>query len=168
VIGTANYPYLDAPIDAIKCRESNVVYYSGDSLPSGVTAAPGDIAIVFINSDSGENQDTVEGNHGDRDASWLYSWHNGDQLENWIDLSSVKSVVFAHLPGQEAGDSLTDILFGDYSPSGHLPYSIPVAESDYPSGVSLVGFEFFQVFDLRFSRLLKKSYKKVSIYSYCC
>lgn len=147
-----------------------MVYYSGDSFPSGVTAASGDIAIVFINSDSGENQDTVEGNHGDRDASGLYAWHNGDQLvqaaaatyatvivvvhtvgpillENWIDLPSVKSVVFAHLPGQEAGDSLTDILFGDYSPSGHLPYSIPVAESDYPSSVSLVGYELFQVQD---------------------
>jgi len=146
------------------------VYYSGDTFPSGITAAPGDIAIVFINSDSGENQDTVEGNHGDRDASGLYAWHNGDQLvqaaaaayatvivvvhtvgpillENWIDLPPVKSVVFAHLPGQEAGDSLTDILFGDYSPSGHLPYSIPKAESDYPSSVSIVGFEFFQVQD---------------------
>ena len=68
-------------------------------------------------------------------------------VENWIELSAVKAVVFAHLPGQEAGDSLTDIIFGDYSPSGHLPYSIPVAEDDYPSSVSLVGFEFFQVQD---------------------
>jgi len=68
-------------------------------------------------------------------------------LENWIDLPSVKAVLFAHLPGQEAGTSLTDILFGDYSPSGHLPYSIPVQESDYPSSVSLVGFELFQVQD---------------------
>jgi beta-glucosidase len=147
-----------------------VTYYSSDSFPSGLTATAGDIAIVFVNSDSGENQDTVEGNDGDRSASGLYTWHGGDALveaaaakyatvivvvhtvgpilvENWIDLPSVKAVVFAHLPGQEAGDSLTDILFGDYSPSGHLPYSIPVAESDYPSSVSLVGFELFQVQD---------------------
>lgn len=68
-------------------------------------------------------------------------------MENWINLPSVKSVVFAHLPGQEAGDSLTDILFGDYSPSGHLPYSIPMKESDYPSSVSLMGFQLFQVQD---------------------
>ncbi len=68
-------------------------------------------------------------------------------VENWVDLPSVKAVVFAHLPGQEAGNSLTDILFGDYSPSGHLPYSIPKAESDYPSSTSLMGFQFFQVQD---------------------
>ncbi|TVY84347.1 putative beta-glucosidase F [Lachnellula suecica] len=168
--GTANYPYLDAPIDAIKRKAANVTYYSSDSFPSGITALSGDIAIVFINSDSGENQYTVEGNHGDRDASGLVSWHNGDALvqaaaakyatvivvvhtvgpivvEPWINLPSVKSLVFAHLPGQEAGNSLTDILFGDYSPSGHLPYSIPVAESDYPSSIGIVGFEFFQVQD---------------------
>lgn len=168
--GTANYPYLDAPIDAIKRKVTNVTYYSSDTFPSGLTAKPGDVAMVFINSDSGENQDTVEGNYGDRSASGLYTWHNGDALvqaaaatydtvivvvhtvgpilvENWIELPAVKAVVFAHLPGQEAGDSLTDIIFGDYSPSGHLPYSIPVAEDDYPSSVSLVGFELFQVQD---------------------
>lgn len=168
--GTANYPYLDAPIDAIKRKAANVTYYATDSFPSGITALASDIAMVFINSDSGENQYTVEGNNGDRSSSGLYAWHGGDALveaaaaqyttvivvvhtvgpilvENWIDLPSVKAVVFAHLPGQEAGDSLTDILFGDYSPSGHLPYSIPVHEDDYPSSVSLVGFEFFQVQD---------------------
>ncbi|KAI9645792.1 hypothetical protein NHQ30_005225 [Ciborinia camelliae] len=168
--GTANYPYLDAPIDAIKRKASNVYESSSDSFPSGLTALPGDIAIVFINSDSGENSITVEGNDGDRSSSGLYAWHNGDALvkaaaakystvvvvvhtvgpilvEGWIDLPSVKAVLFAHLPGQEAGNSLTDILFGEYSPSGHLPYSIPVSESNYPSSVSLVGFELFQVQD---------------------
>jgi len=168
--GTANYPYIDAPIDAIKRKAPSVTYYSSDNFPSGLTAATGDIAIVFITSDSGENQYTVEGNAGDRSSSGLVAWHNGDALvqaaaakyaavivvvntvgpilvEKWIDLPSVKSVVFTHLPGQEAGDSLTDILFGEYSPSGHLPYSIPKAESDYPSSVSLVGFQLFQVQD---------------------
>ncbi|RDW71255.1 putative beta-glucosidase 1 [Coleophoma cylindrospora] len=169
--GTANYPYLDAPIDAINRKlVTNATYYNSDTFPSITTVGADDIAIVFINSDSGENQHTVEGNNGDRDASGLYAWHNGDALveaaaavfsnvvvvvhtvgpilvENWIDLPSVQAVVFAYLPGQEAGDSLTDILFGDYSPSGHLPWSIPVAESDYPASVSLQGFALGQVQD---------------------
>jgi beta-glucosidase len=185
--GTANYPYLDAPIDAIKRKAANVTYYSSDSFPSGLTAAAGDIAVVFVTSDSGENQYTVEGNDGDRSSSGLYTWHNGDALveaaaakyatvivvvhtvgpilvENWIDLPSVKAVVFAHLPGQEAGDSLTDILFGEYSPSGHLPYSIPVAESNYPSSVSLLGFEFFQVQDT-FSEGLYIDYRYLNKHS---
>jgi hypothetical protein len=63
-------------------------------------------------------------------------------LEPWIDLPSVKSVLVAHLPGQEAGDSLTEILFGEATPSGHLPYSIPVSEDDYPASTDLITFEF--------------------------
>lgn len=176
--------YLDAPIDAIKRKASNVTYYSSDSFPSGIKATSKDIAIVFINSDSGENSDTVEGNDGDRSSDGLNAWHNGDALvqaaaakystvivvvhtvgpilvEKWIDLPSVKSVVFAHLPGQEAGDSLTDVLFGDYSPSGHLPYSIPKAESDYPSSLDIRGFALFQVQDT-FSEGLYIDYRSLN------
>ena len=64
-------------------------------------------------------------------------------VKNLIELSPVNAMAFALLPEQEAGDSLTDILFGDFSPSGHLPFCIPVAEDDYPSSINLVGFEFF-------------------------
>ena len=151
---------MDDPITAIQSIVGSAESYNTDTFPSGLQVAAGDVAIVFINSDSGEGSNTVEGNAGDRSESGLYAWHNGDTLvqdaaaafstvvvvahtvgpilvEKWIDLPSVKAVLFAHLPGQEAGASLTDILFGDYSPSGHLPYSIPKAESDYPDSVSL-------------------------------
>ncbi|OCL04272.1 glycoside hydrolase family 3 protein [Glonium stellatum] len=165
--GTARYPYLDSPMDAISSRASNVKYYNTDTLPSGLTASSSDIALVFINADSGENYITVEGNPGDRTTAGLNAWHNGDALvkdaaaiystvivivhtvgpillEEWIDLPSVKAVLFAHLPGQEAGQSLTSVLFGDVSPSGHLPYTIPHNESEYPASVGLVYFELGQ------------------------
>jgi len=165
--GTANYPYLDAPIDSLKRRAASVTYYSSNNFPSGITAAPSDVAIVFITSDSGENQITVLSNNGDRNYAGLISWYSGDDLvkaaaakyatvivvvhtvgpitmEAWIDLPAVKAVIVAHLPGQEAGDSLTDILFGDFSPSGHLPYSIPKKENDYPDSLNLIGYELGQ------------------------
>ncbi|ETS80670.1 beta-glucosidase F [Pestalotiopsis fici W106-1] len=164
--GSADYPYLDDPISSLKRKAGNVTYYDSDTFPSSIpTPGANDVAIVFINSDSGENSYTVEGNHGDRDASGLSAWHNGDALvkaaaakysnvvvvihtvgplvlEPWIDLPSVKSVLVAHLPGQEAGDSLTEIIFGEATPSGHLPYSIPKSEDDYPSSTDLITFEF--------------------------
>jgi len=40
-------------------------------------------------------------------------------------------VIWAGLPGQEAGNSLTDVLYGDYNPSGRLPYTIAKQPSDY-------------------------------------
>ena len=169
--GVADYPYFDSPMAAIKRHASNVTYYNTDSFPSVPTPSSNDIAIVFINSDSGENSFTVEGNHGDRDSSKLAAWHGGDTLvqkaaakysnvvvvvhtvgplilESWVDLPSVKAVLFAHLPGQEAGESLTNVLFGTVSPSGHLPYSITKAATDLPDSIAnLKGFAFGQVQD---------------------
>jgi beta-glucosidase len=37
----------------------------------------------------------------------------------------------AGLPGQESGNSLVSILFGDVNPSGRLPYTVAKQESDY-------------------------------------
>jgi hypothetical protein len=157
--GTVDYMYLDDPITAIRGRAGDVKFYNTDNFPSVETPKADDVAIVFITSDAGENTYTVEGNHGDRDSSKLNAWHNGDKLvkdaasrysnvivvahtvgplvlEEWIGLPSVKSVLIAHLPGQEAGKSLTNVLFGDVSPSGHLPYSITYKESDMPESVT--------------------------------
>ncbi|KAF2741382.1 beta-glucosidase-like protein [Polyplosphaeria fusca] len=162
--GSARYPYLDSPIDALKARGANYQFFNTDSFPSNSNPSANDTALVFVTSDSGENYITVEGNPGDRTSSNLNLWHNGDKLikdvaakysnvivivhtvgpilmEEWIDLPSVKAVLFAHLPGQEAGDSLAQVLFGDVSPSGHLPYTIPHSEADYPASVSLRNFE---------------------------
>ncbi|KZL81604.1 glycosyl hydrolase family 3 n terminal domain-containing protein [Colletotrichum incanum] len=161
--GTVDYEYLDDPLTAFKKRAGNVVYYNTDSFPSVPAPTVDDVAFVFITSDSGENQYTVEGNNGDRSASGLNAWHNGNKLvkdaaakyqnvvvvihtvgpilvDEWIDLPSVKSVLVAHLPGQEAGESLANVVFGDASPSGHLPYSMTKKESDLPASVTqLVG-----------------------------
>ncbi|KAK2048541.1 glycosyl hydrolase family 3 N terminal domain-containing protein [Colletotrichum somersetense] len=162
--GTVDYEYLDDPLTAFKKRASDVVYYNTDSFPSVPAPTADDVAFVFITSDSGENSYTVEGNAGDRSSSGLNAWHNGDKLVrdaaakyqnvvvvvhsvgpilmDWADLPSVKSVLLAHLPGQEAGDSLIELIYNidGKSPSGHLPYSITTTESDLPDSVTkLVG-----------------------------
>src|SRR5258706_4864912 len=49
----------------------------------------------------------------------------------WI--SSVAAMVQAWFPGQEAGNSIIDILFGAVSPSGKLPISIPHSLKDTPT-----------------------------------
>ncbi|AEO56238.1 glycoside hydrolase family 3 protein [Thermothelomyces thermophilus ATCC 42464] len=172
--GVADYPYFDDPITAIRKRVPDVEFHNSDEFPlffTGEAPAPDDVAVVFISSDAGENSFTVENNHGDRDADKLAAWHGGDGLvkkvadkfpnvvvvahtvgplilEPWIDHPSVKAVLFAHLPGQEAGESLAGVLFGDVSPSGHLPYSITRAETDYPDSIAkLKGFTLGQVQD---------------------
>lgn len=42
----------------------------------------------------------------------------------WI-AENVPAIVEAWLPGEEAGNAVADVLFGDYNPGGKLPVSIP-------------------------------------------
>ena len=56
-------------------------------------------------------------------------------MESWITNPNISAVIMAHLPGQESGNSLVDILFGDVNPSGKLPYTIAKQISDYPASV---------------------------------
>jgi beta-glucosidase len=48
----------------------------------------------------------------------------------WID--TVEAVMFAWYPGMQGGNAIADLVFGDASPSGRLPATVPVAEADLP------------------------------------
>jgi beta-glucosidase len=52
-------------------------------------------------------------------------------VDAWIDHPNITAVILAHLPGQEAGNTLVDLMYGKTSPSGRLPYTIPKKESDF-------------------------------------
>ncbi|KAL0097808.1 glycoside hydrolase family 3 protein [Phycomyces blakesleeanus] len=155
--GTAIYPYLITPLDGISSRAGKGVKVVSslddfDLTKAAETAKGADIAFVFSNADSGEEYIDVDGNIGDRKNMTL--WHNGDNLITavadankntvvvihsvgavlmpWINHPNIKAVVWPGLPGQESGNSLADVLFGDVNPSGRLPYTIAKEESDYP------------------------------------
>lgn len=155
--GTAEYPYLATPHDGLKAEADNlgaeVITSETDDPSKGATAAQGaDVAVVFITADSGEEYHIVEGNEGDRND--LNAWHDGNDLvtavaeanentivvihsvgpivlEEFIDLPSVKAVVWAGLPGQESGNGLRGIFSGATNPNGKLPFTIGKTAEDY-------------------------------------
>ncbi|KAF2735980.1 beta-glucosidase 1 precursor [Polyplosphaeria fusca] len=160
--GTAEFPYLVAPLDAIKSQAqkdgTTVSASSNDNTGQGASAAQNaEVAIVCINADSGEGYITVERVAGDRPN--LDPWHNGNDLvkavaavnkktivvihsvgplllEPYIDNPNVVAVVWAGLPGQESGNGLVDILYGAASPSGKLPYTIAKQVNDYGTSIA--------------------------------
>ncbi|KZT24974.1 glycoside hydrolase family 3 protein [Neolentinus lepideus HHB14362 ss-1] len=164
--GTDNFPWLISPLEAIQARARQdhtlVSWFLDDFDYAGVaTAVQGqEMAIVFVNSDSGEGYITVDGNEGDRKN--LTAWHGGDELiltvaannnntvvvvhsvgpliiEPWVDHPNITAILWAGVPGQEVGNSLVSILYGVWNPTGRLPYTIAKNASDYPSQLILGG-----------------------------
>ena len=122
-----------------------------------------DICVVFANSDAGEGFLAWGSVGGDRND--LYLQKGGDDLvievathcgggsgstvvvfhavgpvvvDKWIDLPGVKAVLAANLPGQESGNALAGLIFGDESPSGKLPYTIGKSLNDYGEGAKVM------------------------------
>jgi beta-glucosidase-like glycosyl hydrolase len=169
--GAVEFPYLIAPLDAIrKAFNKDKVYVTDwpqNKLPKDQhqIVEDQDICIVFANSDAGEGYMQADGIKGDRND--LYLDKGGDDLivnvanecgkgkgstivvihsvgpvimDNWIDLPGVKAVLLANLPGQESGNAITELLFGDANPSGHLPYTIAKQEKDYGDARHILKF----------------------------
>lgn len=52
-------------------------------------------------------------------------------VDEWIEHPNITAVVYGLLPGQETGNSIVDVLYGDISPSGRMPFTVAKNESDY-------------------------------------
>ncbi len=52
-------------------------------------------------------------------------------LLNWPS-KNIPAIVEAWYPGQEGGNAIADILFGDYNPAGRLPVSVPKSVGQLP------------------------------------
>ncbi|PVH98340.1 glycoside hydrolase family 3 protein [Periconia macrospinosa] len=65
-------------------------------------------------------------------------------VDEWVEHPNVTAVLFGLLPGQESGNSIADILYGDVAPSGKLPFTVAKKESDYGTLLnSSVSFDAF-------------------------
>lgn len=51
-------------------------------------------------------------------------------MTNWMD--DVPAILDVWYPGDEGGNAIADVLFGDYNPAGRLPITFPVHESQLP------------------------------------
>ncbi|KAF2727042.1 avenacinase [Polyplosphaeria fusca] len=148
--GTGRFSYVVPPLDAIKAKASgSLVQYITDNFAivngglRGIAPAPPDVCLVFLKTWAGEGDDRV---------SLLAEFNSTAVVESvtkicpntvvvlhgaapntmpWKDNANVTAIIAAHMPGQETGNSIVDILWGDVNPSGKLPYTIANQASDY-------------------------------------
>ncbi|KAI5212936.1 putative beta-glucosidase [Aureobasidium subglaciale] len=101
--------------------------------------------LAFVNSQSSESwdrskladvySDTLVTNVASQCMNTMVIIHSAGVrlVDRWIDHPNITAVIYANLPGQYSGNSLTEIMYGRQSPSGRLPFTVAKNESDYGS-----------------------------------
>merc|ERR1712038_133319 len=107
----------------------------------GSSAVAGaDVAIVFAGTSSSEGGDRRDLTLGSEDniianvakvlgkKTVVVAATPGALLTPWRD--DVGAILIPFMPGQEYGNAITDILFGDVNPAGKLPITFPKVENE--------------------------------------
>ena len=50
-------------------------------------------------------------------------------------IDNVKGLIYGFYPGQEGGNAIAQVLFGDYNPGGKLPVTMPKSDSQLPTEI---------------------------------
>ncbi|QMW39247.1 beta-glucosidase G [Aspergillus flavus] len=151
--GTGRFTYLVTPLEALKARGKQdntlVQWWLNNTLiaDSDVTSlwvpTPPDACLVFLKTWAEEGSDreylSVDWNGNEVVDSVASKCNNtivvthssGINELPFANHPNVTAIVAAHYPGQESGNSIVDILYGDVNPSGKLPYTIAKNGSDY-------------------------------------
>ncbi|WPH00256.1 Hypothetical protein R9X50_00308000 [Acrodontium crateriforme] len=145
--GSTTPAYVDAPYDAfVRQAKSDGTslqwdFYSQDPNVNGAS----DACIVFVNEQASEGWDRpyladpysdklIMNIAGKCNNTHVVIHNAGVRLvDNWIDHPNITSVIYAHLPGQDSGQALIDVMYGVQSPSGRLPYTVAKNATDYGS-----------------------------------
>lgn len=139
--------YVDAPIDALQRQayeDGSSLLWNFDSIDPQLDPTS-DVCLVFINSYATESQDrpgltdeysdTLVTNVANKCNNTVVVLHNAGirLVDAWVDHENVTAVIFAHLPGQDTGRAVVDLLYGRANPSGRLPYTVARKAEDYGS-----------------------------------
>ena len=143
--GASTASYIDAPLHAFQRQAyENDIFLAWDFVSPDPRVNPAsDFCIVFINEQSSEGwdrpyladaySDKLVGNVATKCSNTMVVIHNAGirLVDQWIDNPNITAVIYAHIPGQDSGRALVEIMFGKQSPSGRLPYTVARKESDY-------------------------------------
>ena len=136
-------PYIITPLQGVTNRasaDSTVTYVDSSDVAGAVAAAKAaDVAIVCTGTVSGEGTDRknlslpyeddvlVSAVAAAQPNTVVEVANPGAVLMPWS--ADVKAILMMFMAGQEAGNAIADILFGDVNPSGRTPLTMPMKEN---------------------------------------
>jgi beta-glucosidase len=138
--------YTVAPVAGIQNRVGPAVtvsYDDGSTISSAVSIAQtADVAIVMVGDNETEGADNSISLSGTQDSlvesivaanpNTIVVMKTGSAiLMPWA--NSVPAILQAWYPGEEDGNAVAAVLFGDVNPSGKLPLTFPLQLSDLPA-----------------------------------
>lgn len=145
--GSTTPSYVSSPYDALlqySIDNDIALFWDFETINSTSSVdAASDACLVFINAYATEGfdrtslrddfSDALVKNIASQCSNTMVVIHSAGirLVDQWIEHPNVTAVLFAHLPGQDSGRALVEILFGMQSPSGKLPYTLAKNESDY-------------------------------------
>jgi beta-glucosidase len=136
---------IDAPLDAFKRQAyDDDTYLAWDiQTPNPVVNAASEVCLVFINALGSESWDrrNLSDAYSDGIVTSVASQCNNTMViihsvgvrlvDEWFHHPNITAVVLGHLPGQDSGRALVELMYGRQSFSGRLPYTVAKKESDY-------------------------------------
>ena len=140
---SSNFGKIPVPgfVSGYCATPDNVIFNDGlDLTLAAQDAAAADIAIVVVATYSAEGTDRINLSFpGQEDAlvaavaavqpnTIVVMVNPGAVLTPWAD--DVDAIVAMFMPGQEEGNALADVLFGDVEPGGRLPITFPNVENE--------------------------------------
>ena len=138
--------YTVAPVDGIQQRVGSrfkVAFADGEDVTNAVALAKiSDVVIVMVGDKDTEGKDhslTLGGNQEELiEAISTVNPHTVVVLKTgspmfmpWVD--KVPAILEAWYPGEEDGNAVSAILFGEVNPSGKLPITFPKQLADLPA-----------------------------------
>ena len=117
--------------------------WKNDIKEAVTTAQKSDVAIVVVGINEGEFQDraklSLPGHQEEmikqiaatgKPMTVVIVGGSAVTMNNWI--NEVTAIVDVWYPGDEGGNAVADVLFGDYNPAGRLPITFPIHEGQLP------------------------------------
>jgi beta-glucosidase len=141
--------YTVAPLAGLQSRAGTRVIVTlnngSDTSAAAMLARSSDVAIVMVGDNQSEGSDPAISLSGNQNAlvqavasanpNTIVVLKTGTAaLMPWV--NQAPAIIEAWYPGEEDGNAVADVLFGDVNPSGKLPLTFPANVSDQPGQVS--------------------------------